>query len=172
YRIVTTADFRRSDSGARTAGNRRSAPPVSGGRTSIYVTDVSNVSTSEVGEPKVETQGQRFAQPLCDVLAAELTANEVRFSITKSWLDAARLMVDRDGRDPFQAKALIEWACRDSFWAANIQSMPTFRKQYDKLRLSRERAQVGAKRSTVEHGRDVDALLAAEEAQQRLAVTA
>src|SRR5690606_40655322 len=46
-------------------------------------------------------------------------------------------------------------------------SMPTFRKQYDKLRLSRERAQVGAKRSTVEHGRDVDALLAAEEAQQR-----
>lgn len=155
-----TSDAEPVTSGARTGD-------ISGVDTSLIRNNVRDVSTSEV-----ETQGQRFAQPLCDVLAAELTANEVRFSITKAWLDAARLLVDRDGRDPFQAKALIEWACRDSFWAANIQSMPTFRKQYDKLRLSRERAQGGVKRSTVEHGRDVDALLAAEEAQQRLAVTA
>lgn len=120
---------------------------------------------------KPATLGQRFAQPLCDVLAAELDANGVKYSVTQRWLDAARLMVDRDGRDPHQAKALIEWACRDSFWAANIQSMPTFREQFDKLRMHRDRAVGGAKRSTVEHGRDVDALLAAEEAQQ-LAVTA
>ena len=59
--------------------------------------------------------------------------------MSKKWLDAARLMVDSDGRDPHEARALIEWSCRDSFWASNILSMPTFRSQYDKLRLARKR---------------------------------
>jgi hypothetical protein len=113
----------------------------------------------------------RFAQPLCDVLVQELVRNEVKYPdpMSKRWLDAARLMVDADGRDPHQAKALIEWACRDSFWRANILSMPTFRDQFDKLRLARER-QGGSKKSTIEHGRDVDAILRAREGKQLQAV--
>ncbi len=105
-------------------------------RSSLLRIDVADVSTSAP-----QTTGQRFAQPLCDVLFAELRRNEVKVpeGYPKRWLDAARLLVDADGRDPHQAKALIEWACRDSFWRSNILSMPTFRAQYDKLRLARER---------------------------------
>lgn len=97
------------------------------------------------------TIGQKFAQPLCDVLVAELVKNGVKVPspLPKKWLDDARLMVDRDGRDPRQAKALIEWACRDSFWRSNIQSMPTFRRQYDKLRLQAQAGRSGSKATTV-----------------------
>ena len=90
----------------------------------------------------VETQGARFARPLCDVLTGELVSNGVKVPVepSKKWLDDARLLVDRDERDPHEARALILWATKDSFWRANILSMPTFRKQYDKLRLARERS--------------------------------
>ena len=30
---------------------------------------------------------------------------------------------------------LIDWCQADSFWKSNVLSMPTFRKQYDRLRL-------------------------------------
>lgn len=107
-------------------------------RTSLKRIDVTtDVTTSTVVKP--ETVGQRFAQPLCDVLAVELQRNEVKFAVSKKWLADARLLIDSDGRDPHEARALIEWACRDSFWRSNILSMPAFRKQYDKLRLARER---------------------------------
>jgi hypothetical protein len=129
--------------------------------------DVADVTTSGVS-----TLWQRFAQPLCGVLVAELIRNEVKHPdpMSKRWLDAARLLVDVDKRDPHQAKQLIEWACRDGFWRANILSMPTFREQYDKLRLARERA-VG-KTSTVEHGRSVDQILRDREALEQRAVSA
>jgi DNA-binding Lrp family transcriptional regulator len=101
---------------------------------SLSRTNVSDVTTSAT--PLEEgTVGQRFAQPLCDVLSAQLIRLQVKHSVTKRWLDAARLLVDADGRDPHEAKALIEWALRDSFWMQNIHSMPKFRERYDQLRL-------------------------------------
>jgi len=120
----------------------------------------------KVTTKKAETQGQRFAQPLCDVLVAELVRNEAKVPepMSKRWLDAARLMVDADGRDPHQAKALIEWACRDGFWRANILSMPTFREQFDKLRLAAERQ--SPKRSTVDNAREAAEILRARSAQR------
>jgi len=142
-------------------------PDNSSSRTSLSRIDVADVSTSMPA-----TLGQRFAQPLCGVLVAELIRNEVKYPdpMSKRWLDAARLLVDVDKRDPHQAKVLIEWACRDGFWRANILSMPTFREQYDKLRLARERA-VG-KTSTVEHGRSVDQILRDREAAEQRAIGA
>jgi hypothetical protein len=128
-------------------------------RTSLSRIDVADVSTS-----KVATAGQRYAQPLCDVLATELRENDVKVPTPtpKRWLDAARLLVDADGREPHQAKALIEWACRDSFWRANILSMPTFRAQFDKLRLARERS--GAKATTLNGARTQIEILRARKA--------
>lgn len=124
--------------------------------------EAEKVTTKNVEAARAETVGQRFAQPLCDVLMAELSRNGVKASVSKRWLDDARLLVDRDERDPREAKTLIEWACRDSFWRANILSMPTFRKQFDKLRLARERG--GVRVPTVEHGRQVDEILRARAA--------
>ena len=73
---------------------------------------------------------------LCRLLADLMVENGCkRPPITKDWLDNARLMIDKDGRDPAKAATLIRWAQGNSFWRGNIQSMPTFRTQYDQLRL-------------------------------------
>lgn len=63
--------------------------------------------------------------------------------ITDTWRREARLLLDRDGRDLDKALRLIDWCQEDSFWRANIQSMQTFRRQYDALRLKANRS-IGA----------------------------
>lgn len=61
-----------------------------------------------------------------------------RPAITKAWRDAARLMLDRDGRAEEKVHTAIDW-CQDStFWRRNVMSMPTLRDQYDRLRLAAE----------------------------------
>lgn len=110
--------------------------PDSGGRSfTSDVTDVSNVSA------KKQTLGERYAEPLCRVLIELMRGNSVKVpeTIPAQWIADARLMVDKDGRDPFAAKALIEWAAGDSFWRGNILSLPKFRAKYDQLRLQAER---------------------------------
>jgi hypothetical protein len=88
------------------------------------------------------TLGTKFAAPLCEVLVEAMRSNGAKTpsTVTKAWLDDARLMIDRDHRDPHEAKSLIEWATSDSFWRANILSMPKFRERYDQLRMQRDRA--------------------------------
>lgn len=56
-------------------------------------------------------------------------------TISKAWRDEARRLLDRDKRELAKALNLIDWCQQDSFWKSNIQSMPTFRKKYDQLRL-------------------------------------
>lgn len=73
---------------------------------------------------------------LCDLLADLIAANgSKRPTVTKAWRDAARLMLDKDGRDPEKAARLMRWCQQDEFWRSNVLSMPTFRDKYDQLRL-------------------------------------
>lgn len=51
-----------------------------------------------------------------------------------NWTVEADRMIRLDNRDPQEAANLITWAQNDPFWRSNILSMPTFRKQYDKLK--------------------------------------
>lgn len=74
-----------------------------------------------------------------------------RPTITKAWRDAARLMLDRDDRTAEQVMRAIDWCQQDEFWRANVLSMPTLRKQYDRLRLAAQRGSPGAKPSTVDN---------------------
>lgn len=62
-----------------------------------------------------------------------------RPTVTKRWLAAARLLIDRDGRTPEQVEACIRWCQADEFWRTNILSMPKLREQYDRLRLAAQR---------------------------------
>lgn len=55
------------------------------------------------------------------------------------WLDAIRLLLDRDGADPGEVERVIDWATGDEFWRANIQSAPKFREKYSQLRLQMQR---------------------------------
>jgi hypothetical protein len=100
-----------------------------------------DLRSERTGLPARASEGAREAQRLCDELAAAIVANGARRpNITKTWLDDARLLVDRDGIAPADVSAAIQWATSDSFWRANILSMPTLRKRYDTLRLQAQRA--------------------------------
>jgi len=76
----------------------------------------------------------------CSLLADLVEANgSKRPTITTRWRDAARLMLDRDGRTLDQILAAIRWSQNDEFWRANIRAMPKLREQYDTLRLQAQR---------------------------------
>lgn len=71
---------------------------------------------------------------LCERLHDRIVANGNRAGkITDAWKRAARLLLDKDGVTVAQAEAVVDWCQADEFWAPNILSMPTFRKQYPKL---------------------------------------
>jgi Helix-turn-helix domain len=94
------------------------------------------VPASQAQELDQKTPGGRTARAMCDLLVSLMVANGSKPpTITKQWLDAARLMIDTDGRDPAKAAILLRWCQQDEFWRANIHSMPKFRAQYDQLRL-------------------------------------
>jgi hypothetical protein len=85
---------------------------------------------ADEGEPREDVE------ELCTLLADLMEGNGCkRPTVTKAWRTAARLMLDRDGRELAKARELLKWTANDPFWAPNVQSMPTFRKQYDRLRM-------------------------------------
>lgn len=132
------------------------------------------------GKPlETSDEVRRDVMAICQLLQSCLIANGVNTpTITKAWQTSARLMLDVDGRDPEKTANLIRWAAADSFWRANILSMPTFRKQYDKLRLSaqrefeQKRAAVQPRLSNAAKSRDLAEKYRSEEnAQPMLEVT-
>ena len=74
-------------------------------------------------------------EALCTRLHERVTANGFKATITPTWRQQARLLLDDDGWELDKALALIDWATADGFWRANIRSMPTFREKYNQLRL-------------------------------------
>jgi hypothetical protein len=88
-------------------------------------------------------------QRLCTHLADRIEANgSQRPGVTSRWHDAARLLLDRDGRAEHQVHAAIDW-CQDSeFWRSNILSMPKLREKYDQLRLQATRPANGRQAET------------------------
>lgn len=87
-------------------------------------------------------EGRDDAMRLCIHLADRVEANgSLRPEIGKKWLNAARLMLDTDGRSEEQVHKAIDWCQDDEFWRGNVMSMPTLRKQYDQLRLKAQAEQ-------------------------------
>lgn len=77
---------------------------------------------------------------ICRTLSDLMVSNgDKEPKITQAWLDSARLMLDKDGRDCEASRRLLRWALNDSFWKANIQSMPKFRDKFDQLRHAANR---------------------------------
>lgn len=103
-------------------------------------------------------------ESLCSHLADRIEANgSKRPTIGQAWRDAARRLLDIDGRDLDRATRLIDWCQADPFWRGNILSMPKFRAKYDQLRLQAV-ADWGKNGGTVspEGVVDVDAVLGRE----------
>lgn len=77
---------------------------------------------------------------LCELLQSLIVANGSKEPpINDGWLNAARLMLDKDERELTAAERLMRWCQDDPFWKSNILSMPTFRAKYDQLRLHANR---------------------------------
>lgn len=60
-------------------------------------------------------------------------------SVLRAWATVARRMVERDDRTLPEMLELARWLCTDegddaAFWRPNVLSLPTFRKQFDRLR--------------------------------------
>lgn len=123
---------------------------------------------TDPGSAAVEqTAGRAAARDLCDRLAQLIVENGSKpRKVTQKWLDAARLLVDRDGRSPQQVRNMIEWCQRDEFWRSNILSMPTLREKYDQMRL---KAMATPATSTVRTGADLYAEAVRREAERNAA---
>lgn len=89
---------------------------------------------------------------LCSLLADRIAENDEdrkRPTVTKKWRDAARLLIDKDGRSEENIAKAIDW-CQDSeFWRGNILSMPTLREKYPTLQAQAKRDQAEKPRRPV-----------------------
>ena len=103
----------------------------------------SNVRDANPSAIAIAEATERFdVQRICDHLASAVAAiGSKRPVITKGWLDAARLMLDKDGRTEAEVIGAIDWCQSDEFWRANILSLPKLREKYDQLRLQAQRRQ-------------------------------
>lgn len=122
------------------------APPESGANRPVPVPDpIPHVepdgSTSRgPGAAIAEAEPRPDVARICDHLADRIEANgSKRPSIGKGWHDAARLMLDRDGRTEDEIHRAIDWCQSDEFWRGNILSLPKLRDKYDQLRLQAQR---------------------------------
>ena len=98
-----------------------------------------------IEEEKAVEPVREDVEKICLTLADRIEANgSKRPTITKRWRDAARRMIDLDGRTLDQVLTAIDWSQNDEFWHANILSVPKLRTKYDQLRLAatRERKQL------------------------------
>lgn len=102
-----------------------------------------SVEPSEISTPpsaSLAIVDRPDVEQICRHLADRIEANgSKRPTINKSWRDAARRLIDRDGRSPEQIMRAIDWCQDDDFWRSNILSMPKLREKYDQLRLAAQR---------------------------------
>ena len=85
---------------------------------------------------------------ICEHLAQRIEANgSKRPPVTTKWRDAARLMIDRDGRTEHEIHGAIDWCQDHEFWRSNVHSLPKLRTQYDTLRLQAQRKSGGTSRN-------------------------
>lgn len=128
----------------REAGARAVAKRWDKHRNSEPIGDLIRIDRSTLAktETKTKTKEENVADAradvmiLCDLLADLIAENgSPRPAVSKAWMDAARLMLDKDHRELDKASNLIRWSQEHSFWRSAVMSMPKFREKYDQMRL-------------------------------------
>lgn len=103
--------------------------------------NVADRDLSAAPQQTTRTPPRPDVERLCEHLAERIKANGSRKpNITKAWRESARLLIDRDKRTEDEIHRAIDWCQNDDFWKANVLSMPTLRRQYDRLRLAASRS--------------------------------
>lgn len=119
--------------------------PAPGHRVRSSSDPLTSSDLSSSATPPMPTEEPREdVERICNYLAEWVVKNGSRRpTITKKWHTEARLLIDKDGKSIEEIREVIAWSQRDEFWKANILSMPTLRKQYDRLKLASQRGQSG-----------------------------
>lgn len=126
------------------------------------VTILKNKPSSEVAARRSDVES------ICTHLADRIEANgSKRPAVTRRWRDAARLLLDLDGRTEAQVHTAIDWCQADEFWRSNVLSMPKLRAKYDQLRLAAARGQPNGHRPSTTDQRVRDGLALAERLERK-----
>lgn len=125
-------------------GSSGHPPPVNPAKSAPFETSDVFITSTGIDEVQVKDVPAITSRPdverLCRHLADRIEANGCkRPAVGKKWRDAARLMLDRDGRTEQQIMTAIDWCQDNEFWRANILSMPKLREKYDQLRMQASR---------------------------------
>lgn len=127
------------DSADRTPRNRGQD---SADSRNVPTTETENYSSNASGsdDSKGAKEWSEDVVKLCELLRDLVVANGNRKpSITQAWLTEADRLYRLDRVSVADAVRVLRWSQADSFWSSNILSMPTFRKQYDRLRMQEQR---------------------------------
>lgn len=92
-----------------------------------------------VESAKADEPTRADVEEICTYFAAAVLKNGAKATVTSKWRTEARLLLDRDERDPNEVRSVIDWATSDEFWRTNVLSVPKFREKYDQLRLGMQR---------------------------------
>jgi hypothetical protein len=136
---------------------KRHADDMASATANAWQTDGKPMAEVEEEEEKKTTSSsvspaerREDVEALCNRLFERLKAIEVKTAkITDKWRIEARKMLDLDERPLDQALRLIDWTTKNDFWSGNVHSMPTFRKQYDRLLIQARNEQQRARRPPV-----------------------
>lgn len=132
--------------GSRKGSGKPSGDPSQGkgvrgkGKNSPSVTPTGSSSPSSAShDDERQDEGdpvREDVERVCAHLAEKVEANGSKPpSIGKTWRDAARLLMDTDGRTERQVHNMIDWCQADQWWRSRVLSMPKLRSSYDSMRL-------------------------------------
>jgi DNA-binding transcriptional ArsR family regulator len=134
--------------------------------------DRSSTDNNQIEKPStsVAVPERPDVEKICRHLADRIEDNgSKRPNITKKWRDEARRLIDLDHRTVDQIIRAIDWCQNDTFWKANVLSMPTLREQYDRLRLAAQGRNGNGHRTSTTDQRVAAALALADQLDQESA---
>ena len=79
-------------------------------------------------------------EEICALMQNLVAQRATKPTITATWSEAARLLLDRERHSLEEISRVMRWAADDRFWRKNVLGLPKFREHYDKLRLGMEEA--------------------------------
>jgi Helix-turn-helix domain len=94
----------------------------------------------------------------CRRLATQIRSRDPKANVapdSSRWLNAARLLMERDGRSFDEIDAVLDWLPSDSFWPSVVLSMPKFREKFTQLVAARGRGPQGGSPSDLLNRLDV-----------------
>lgn len=113
------------------------------------VTPQEQVSNADVTIPHTPTHTHTHTpnividpihKELAEYLAYRITQNGSKPpTVTNSWINDIRLMIERDNRTIQDIRQMIDWCQDDAFWRSNILSPSKLRAKFDQLRLNAEK---------------------------------